>query len=64
MSDAAEVLLVKTGWVRVMYLILERLHFSVVRISDCFNGECDEVGGQHFSSNGSVRGLGSVAVND
>ena len=64
MSDAAEVLLVKASWVRVMYLILVCLHLGVVRASDGFNGECDEVGGQHFDCNRSVRGLGSVAVND
>ena len=64
MPDAAEVLLVKTGRVGVMCLILVRLHFSVVSISDRFNSKSNEVGSQHFSSYGPVRGFGSVAVND
>ena len=64
MSDAAEVLLVKASWVRVMYLILVCLHLGVVRASDGFDCECDEVGGQHFDVYRAVWGLRRVAVDD
>ena len=45
MSDAADMLCMKTNGVWVLGLVLARFHFGSVGASDGFNGQCDEVGG-------------------
>ena len=41
MSDTAKVLGVKARWVRIVRLVLVRLHLGVVRTGDGFDGQCD-----------------------